>query len=314
MRIVVDTDCGLDDLLAIIYLLSNPEIKIEAITTVHGLASAKRGASNIVRVLSRLGFPNIPVYVGSEVPIGKRRKFPDLWIERTESLEQIQLPIAKVSVSSRSAVDYLVESFSERPKVSVLALGPLTNIALALNSCVTSQMPEPIDIVSMGGAVDVPGNLFVDGETQSDNSYAEWNFFLDPIAVATVFAAPINVRLVPLDATNSVPIRPDLLDALRIHPQTEASSFALEILDSVSDWVKAGHYFAWDPLAAVLAFSYNKKDVSSIRLSVETTGLHPGRLVRCADAAEIAVHMYADRLVFENEYTSALRNIISSNP
>ena len=77
LKLIVDTDCGTDDLLALAFLASNPRVELLAVTTVHGLTRASRGAENVLRVLARLGKKAVPVIAGAELPLYGQRTFPN---------------------------------------------------------------------------------------------------------------------------------------------------------------------------------------------------------------------------------------------
>lgn len=306
MKLIVDTDCGTDDLLALAYLIAHPSIEIEAITTVRGLASASKGAVNLTKILTRLGATNIPIHAGSEVPLGDYRQFPLSWITQTELLDTIKFPIPTASVSEISAADFYRQRLAQASGATILALGPLTNLALALESSGVFENGSNINIVCMGGAIDVPGNLTGGGELQTENIYAEWNFFIDPIAVSKVFASDADIILVPLDATNMVPIRPSLLTSLRCLKRSPCAEMSLEILDGVSNWITEGHYFAWDPLAAVLVSEPLQALQSRMRLRVDLDGTFAGRLVRDSSGREVSAYLRADLNVFERLFSSTL--------
>lgn len=306
MKLIVDTDCGTDDLLALTYLIAHPSIEIEAIVTVRGLASARQGAINLTKVLTRLGVANIPIHSGSEAPLGEFRKFPLSWVTKTESLDTLRLPAPMFEISTVSAGEFYRRRLIEPSGATILALGPLTNLALALDDNNVSTNASKFNFVCMGGAINVPGNLAGGGEFQSANPYAEWNFFIDPFAVSRVFASNASVLLVPLDATNLVPIRPSLLAALRSPILSPAAEISLEILDGVSNWISEGHYFAWDPLAAVLVSEPVQAFQSRICLRIELDGVFSGRLVRDTKGREISAYLHADLDIFEKSFTSIL--------
>ena len=103
----------------------------------------------------------------------------------------------------------------------------------------------------MGGALAVPGNLGDGGYFKTDNTTAEWNMFVDPLAAQKVFAAGPPIRLVPLDATNKVPIDLAFLREFEVQVRSPLGRFVAQVLETDRKFIEANFYFAWDPLAAV---------------------------------------------------------------
>jgi inosine-uridine nucleoside N-ribohydrolase len=134
--------------------------------------------------------------------------------------------------------------------VQVLALGPLTNLAAAF-----SHAPRAARIIRqltiMGGAVGVAGNLGDGGVFKTSNTSSEWNMFIDPAAAKIVFASGAPIRLVPLDATQRVPIDMALFEQFQSHAATPLARFVAQVLATSHEFIHQGFYFAWDPLAAV---------------------------------------------------------------
>src|SRR6266566_2505889 len=127
--VIIDTDAGSDDLMAIAFLVSRKDVKIEAITIVDGLAHVSAGAANVLRLLQLAGTTGVPVYSGAEEPLERTAPFPAEWRRTSDNLPGVKLPVAKRKPERRRATDFLVERLADpgRP-VSILALGPLTNL------------------------------------------------------------------------------------------------------------------------------------------------------------------------------------------
>ena len=148
------------------------------------------------------GRSNLPVFAGRATPLKGNAEFPAEWRKIADELPGVALPTTTRPPSAKSAADYLIEHLKDQKhQVRILALGPLTNLAEALQRepSVARSIQE---IVMMGGAVRVPGNLGDGGAFQTSNKTAEWNLFVDPLAARIVFRAHIPIILVPLDATN----------------------------------------------------------------------------------------------------------------
>jgi len=250
--IILDTDMGIDSVLGLLYLLKEPGVAVRAVTIVNGVAEVGPGGQNALRILELTGNRAIPVAVGPAAPIQGQRAFPIFWREQANGLGGAKLPAAMAALRPEGAVDLLLGELDRSPEpVTVVAMGPLTNLALALR-----KRPDAgrkiREIVAMGGAVAGPGNVdrpFVGIR----NSAAEWNFYLDPHAAREVLAAGVPIRLIPLEATRSLPVTPAFLNRVRQAPRDEASGVLLALLEAVSNGIEGGWYFFWDALAAVAA-------------------------------------------------------------
>ena len=128
----------------------------------------------------------------------------------------------------------------------MLALGPLTNVGAALEA--TPDLVENIEMIYvMGGAVDVDGS-----SVSEENTAAEWNMYCDPHAARLVFESGVPITLVPLDATNEVPITPEFVAQLGAEKTTPEAEFVAALLAKNAESIESGSYYFWDPLAAVV--------------------------------------------------------------
>ena len=259
--VIIDTDCGVDDLMAIAYLLAQPDVKIEAITIANGLAHVNPGAANVIRLLELAGKGNVPVYVGRPTPLQGAAEFPKAWRDTSDALPDLKLPAAKGNPQTPTAAEFWKKRLKDTKRpVVVLALGPLTNLAEGLEGAKNATKVIQ-NLVIMGGAVRVQGNLGDGGVFKTDNITAEWNFYIDPLAAERVINAGLPIRLVPLDATCRVPIGPEFLKELEQLKKNKLGDAVLQMLFSEKDLVMQGIYQAWDPLAAV-ALIYPKVLIS----------------------------------------------------
>ena len=250
-HVIIDTDCGVDDMMAIAYLLAQPDVKIEAITIANGLAHVDRGAANVIRLLEHAGRGDVPVYMGRNTPLAGSAEFPKAWRDTSDNLPELKLPPPKSSPQKQTAAEFYKKRLKDtKNPVVLLALGPLTNLAEGLEGSKNAAKVIQ-NLVIMGGAVRVQGNLGDGGFFKTDNLSAEWNFFIDPLAAERVINAGLPVRLVPLDATSRVPIGPEFLKELEQLKKNKLGETVLQLLLSEKDLVQQGIYQAWDPLAAV---------------------------------------------------------------
>jgi hypothetical protein len=195
------------------------------------------------------------------------------------------------------APDLLVSivSSSDEPVV-VFTEGPLTNLAAALR--LDAGIARKILMVYvMGGAVDVPGNTPV-------NPDAEYNIWVDPAAAAEVFASGVPVTLVPLDATNQVPLEARHVRALEDHAAAPAAVAVLDLLRPIED---RGLYF-WDPLAAAIVVDESLAGFETMTLAVTTDGPPEavGAIRRAPGGAEVRVATTIDAARFEREFLSGI--------
>src|SRR5258706_10299136 len=161
---------------------------------------------NVLRLLALAGRHEIRVYLGRETPLSGNAEFPAEWRRNSDDLPGVTLPEPTHAIESAPAAEFLARRLADAAHpVQVLTLGPLTNLAEAL-----SHAPRAArgirQLVIMGGAVRVSGNLADGGGFKTDNASAEWNMYIDPAAAKAVFASGAPIRLVPLDATQKVPI------------------------------------------------------------------------------------------------------------
>jgi inosine-uridine nucleoside N-ribohydrolase len=249
--VLVDTDAGSDDLMALAYLLTQPEVELEAVTVVSGLAHVDRGARNVLRLLALAGRNDVPVFEGETKPIEGDAAFPDEWRANSDELRGVDLPEAGRAAAPTGAVDFLAARFAEPRKRRLLALGPLTNVARALERRpAAAGALESITI--MGGALSVPGNLGDGGYFRTENKTAEWNMFVDPAAAQIVFTSGLPLVLVPLDATNRVPIDARFVRSFTRKAASPLARFVAQLLANEEELIRKSMYFAWDPLAAVV--------------------------------------------------------------
>lgn len=189
-RVILDVDPGIDDAIAILLAVRSPELKIEAVTTVAGNVTVDRGSENALRVLSLARRTDIPVARGAGRPLRKTLVTATYW-HGPNGLGGVELPRSAVELDRRHAVDLIIQLAHEHPHdLSIVATGPLTNLALALRKA-PSIRHELSEIIIMGGST-VGGN---------ETAAAEFNFFVDPDAAQIVFSSGVPLTMVGLNAT-----------------------------------------------------------------------------------------------------------------
>ena len=255
-RWIIDTDMGIDDWAAILFMAANPDSEILAITASgNGLARCKAGERNARRIL-RLAADSDPVGCSNSYPMDGTNAYPAPWRDESDKLLGIPVPAAPGSVRHRSSTALMEKTLrSARRPVSILSIGAMSNIAEVIRE--KPALKRKIRrIVAMGGAVDVPGNIRVHGFTDnSPNTVAEWNIFIDPPAAKIVFDSGVPLEIIPLDATNEVPLTTSFIERFRAQGTGPDAQFTTSVFEKVSKSNETGEYFHWDPLAAAIADS-----------------------------------------------------------
>ena len=271
--VLIDTDPGIDDALALFLAWGTPALRVEAITTVAGNVGVDLATANVARLLAAAGPTHRPrVAQGAAAPL-QGSLTTAAHVHGDDGLGNVtrlrdadgapRYPIPPLDLETRDGVDLILETVDRFGEdLMVVALGPLTNLALALRRD-GDRLRRVGRIVVMGGAVSVPGNV---------TPAAEFNFYVDPEAAAAVLAAGLPLDLVPLDVTRRVVLgRGDLEGALGA--AREAGRFLLDL---------SAHGFAFgagregggitlhDPLAMALAADPGLAGWTSLPVRVET--------------------------------------------
>lgn len=303
--IVIDTDMAADDWMAILYLLQRPDAAVRAITvTGAGEAHCAAGVRNASGLAMLAGATDLPIACGRETPLQGNHAFPASWRAGVDSLLGLTLPAGPTVVSNPAAVELLSSVIQSSPeKVTVLTLGPLTNVAEALQ-----QNPALVNniemIYSMGGAVTARGNV---AEDAPSNTKAEWNIYVDPAAANIVLRSGAPVTLVPLDATNQVPLTTTFYERMARDHTTPEANFVFDILTKQKPFIESGGYFFWDPLAAAILTEPGIATFDHKPLCVvETEGSESGWTKSTAGCPEIRVAVSADGTRFEQLFLDVL--------
>jgi inosine-uridine nucleoside N-ribohydrolase len=193
--IIVDTDPGIDDAMALLYLCAAPGVRLHSLSTVFGNADVETTSRNAAFLAARFGL-DLPIYPGAAEPLQGQRHVPALKVHGADGLGGTGLARSvEVPRSAVPAWQHIADTISAYPgKVSLLAIGPLTNLALALRH--RPQIAADVrEVIVMGGAFGTRGRH------GNIRPYAEANFFYDPLAAEEVLAAPWPVTVVGLDVS-----------------------------------------------------------------------------------------------------------------
>ncbi len=194
-KVIIDTDPGIDDAMAILLALNHPQIELLGLTTVFGNLHVDGATTNAIDLLEHFGSPEIPVAKGADKPLEKTLgTFPD-FVHGKNGFGEITIPKSELNTHDLSAAEFIIEQALKHPQqVTICAIAPLTNLALALKlePKIASLIKE---VVIMGGAIRVNGNV---------SPVAEANIHNDPHAADIVLNAGWPVTLVGLDVTLKV--------------------------------------------------------------------------------------------------------------
>jgi len=236
-EIIIDCDPGVDDATAIAMALKNPSIKVRGITTVAGNVGLEKTTKNALKTLEFFEKGDIPVYRGNNKPLRKEYVEPIFSIHGTDGLGDSGL-LEPQLVAKDGAVDFIVSQLEAQPgQITVIALGPLTNIAQVAERVDTRKFCE---IYIMGGAFWVAGNV---------TEFAEFNAFTDPDAAKIVYESGIPIKVVGLDVTNRVAISRQDFEDLKKLSSRQARFFVKICKNFVDKSQKPRSAFFWDPIA-----------------------------------------------------------------
>lgn len=224
--LIIDTDPGQDDAVAILLALASPELEVLGITTVAGnvpLALTSRNA-RIVRELA--GRPEVPVHAGADRPLLKALVTAEHVHGRT-GLDGPPLPEPRLPLAAAHAVDFIIDTLMAREPgtVTLCPLGPLTNIALALLR-EPRIAPRIRRIVLMGGGFFEGGNI---------TPAAEFNIYVDPQAADIVFRSGVPITMAPLDVTHRALTLPHRVAAIR--------AIGTPLAETVAQWLEFAERF-----------------------------------------------------------------------
>lgn len=205
-KVILDTDPGIDDAQAIAFALVHPELEVLGLTTVFGNAFIDITTRNAVLLLEQFGHPDLPVARGAGVPLEQAPFPPADFVHGADGLGNLNLPDPSRSPIDASAAEFIVEQTRLDPgNISLIAVGPLTNIAQAVT--LDPTLPSRVrELIVMGGTVDEPGNV---------TPLAEANFHNDPHAADQVFAHDWPVTVIGLDVTHQILLGDSDLSRLR---------------------------------------------------------------------------------------------------
>lgn len=281
-KVIIDCDPGIDDSLALLLALNSPELDVIGITIVCGNVPVSLGADNALKIL-RLGKRlDIPVYIGAKKPL-IRDYISAQDTHGVDGLGETNIPAVTNVYAKSGAIDFINQSLLQYPDLTIIAIGPLTNIAIALKKQPTAWKSLK-NFISMGGAYKSYGNC---------SPVAEYNYWCDPDAANYVYSSlPCKITMVGLDVTRKIVLTPNILEYIcAINPKM--GSFIRAITRFYFD-------FHWqqekvigcvinDPLAIAYAITPTLCEGFDAYTQIETTGISLGQSI--VDAQNIFKHV-----------------------
>ncbi|MEM1235661.1 MAG: nucleoside hydrolase [Pseudomonadota bacterium] len=216
-KIIIDTDPGQDDAVAILLALASPEVEVLGITAVAGNVPLELTAKNARIVCELAKRPDIPVFAGCDRPMGRDLVTAE-HVHGKTGLNGVEHPDPTMALQDQHAVDFIIDTLRSMDGVTLCPLGPLTNIGTALKHA--PDIAERIEeIVLMGGAYFEVGNI---------TPAAEFNIYVDPEAADIVFKSGVKITVAPLDLTHKMLTSAEWIAAMR--------AMGTDVGDAVAGW------------------------------------------------------------------------------
>ena len=285
-KVIIDTDPGTDDVLAIMMALNSPDLSVEGITTVGGNATLAQTTDNALRLMEYLEGPRsaMPISVGADRPL--HGSYTHAYhFHGSGGMGGIRLPSPTLKPHRMSAVQFLQDRVAMAPgEITLLAIGPLTNVAAALDNRpdIAEAIPE---IIVMGGAVGVPGNI---------TPHAEFNIHEDPWAANSVFESGVPVTLVGLDVTHETFMHRDGGPYWFEGSSKQAQLGNRILTDRFQELDGTDEFHLHDPLATAAAIEPDVLTCRRATVSVENEGEERGRTIASYGEGSVKVAVGVD--------------------
>lgn len=323
--LIIDTDAGWDDWIAISYLVKNQassDYKIIGIVS-NGVGEAhlNPGFKNIKNIVSLAGNPDIQVYAGSSKPLKYKNKFPENFRKSIDNLFGIKIPENEISSEKTDGVTFLKQTLQNSThKVNILAIGGLTDLARVIkkNPKLVTNIGQ---LFIMGGVFDLSsktkqdpkGNIkdFPPPSSYPTNNTAEWNIFIDPMAAEIVFKAVKDITIVPLNAAQNLPLTESFVNSFPA--KTPLDRFISKVLKHNLNRAKLGGYneYLYDPLSALIAggktsVSKFKKLPMYVEADYTTKDDYSGTTYLKSSGRPVTLAISANSKIFDDELVSVI--------
>ena len=315
-KLILDLDTGIDDALALAYALASPEVELIGVTCTYGNVVVEDSVRNTLAILELFGRTDIPVFAGPDHARAKDSfevQEISAFIHGKNGIGEVEIPDPTRQVESTSAVDFLVESVTAYgDDLIIVPTGPSTTIAAAVEA--SNVFRENANIVMMGGALTVPGNV---------TAWSEANINQDPEATDLLFRQLRNVTMIGLDVTLQT-LLTTKETAKWAELGTTGGKFLADITNYYIDAYKTtsphlGGCGLHDPLAVAVAIQPGLVDTLGINMKVDTEGETRGRTIgdetRLNDPDKsAAVAVTVDTAGFLEEFMRRLTGLAQSTP
>lgn len=269
-KLIIDCDPGHDDAIALLLAFGSSDVEVMAVTTVRGNHSVENVANNALVICDIASNTVVPVAAGAHRPL-VRDPLPDLGIHGQTGLDGPKLPEPTRALDTRHAVQLMIDTIMahEPGEITIVALGPLTNLALAVRL-------EPKIAERVGGVVTMGGGFHIGNRTP----VAEFNVLSDPESAQIVFETSWPLTVIGLDVTNTAIATPAILERIRAM-DTRAARFVVELLEFYAKTYQGYEGLTGfssppvhDACAVAYAISPRLFEVVAAPLAVELTGTH----------------------------------------
>lgn len=277
--VIFDTDPGVDDAMALCFAMAHPRIKLLGITSVYGNVTLPQASTNAL-YLTQLAGQRIPVAQGASKPLVKLAEAPPDYIHGADGLGNLpsrHAPDGR-TVDARSAAQFIVDSARAQPgQITLVPVGPLTNIALALQ--IEPKLPQLIkQIVLMGGAIQEGGNV---------SPVAEANIWNDPHAADAVFTAGFDLTMVGLDVTYQVVVPVAMIEQIAQQHQQPLTDTLLHAVRFYGNFYTSRYpdlkqnpgCFGHDVMAFIALLNPELFEFATGRLRCVTDGISQGHTI-----------------------------------
>lgn len=264
-RIIIDSDLGVDDSLAILLALASPEIEIEAITVVSGACQVEQGVINALSILELAKSTGIQVAQGMGIPL-IQPPIISSDVHNTSGLGYASLPSPSNKPIDSHAIELLIQRIMSEPdEITLVTIGPMTNLAMAIRR--EPRLTRAVkEVICMGGAINESGNM---------TPQAEFNIFFDPHAAHIVFHSGMPITLVPMDVTYKTILRQADLNQLSKN-LSPISHFVMDATRFYMEFYKKNRNMDGcamnDPLALALAFAPQLVDLEKLFVDIDISG------------------------------------------
>lgn len=300
--VIIDTDLDVSDVAAVAILLLDPSLDVRAVTiapTGTGVTNCASGRAVMRYVLDELGRSDVPFACGRTDAGADAIPFPPEWRTAADTGWGIDMPARPQNETPESVVDLFARAVADSPSApTVVALGPWTNLEDTVAQDPTNAQ-RIVGIHAMAGAVDAPGNVFTEDLDADDR--LEWNVAADPSAFVAVFQAQVPITIVPLDATDDVPMKASFVDGLA-DAEAAGANLIYELMVRVPERVSGDGQQLWDELAALAFTAPDLVTWEEAGLTVQANG----RLDRDPDGRSVRVATAADASAAETAFLDGL--------